>query len=590
MRKPRLFIGSSKESLDIAYAAQENLETVAEVTVWDQGIFNLAQYNLEVLLAALDGCDYGLFIFSPDDVIRIRGEERRTVRDNVLFELGLFIGRLGRHRSFIFVPSDAKDLHLPTDLLGITLGKFQAEREDKNMSAALGPACHKVRNQLKGGGASKGPRLPMGLTLLTRKEFTTLLLEKLGDTSVKKIRLVTYTAEVDAGDINRFKVKGDKDFEVFKRSIVADLAEQQELNLRRIASGTNVKMWKKRAISREASENLIRNAPTGCNLVQRFYYSAPSKRLYMFDEGEAILAYYEVVSDPLTEGGSVYKGIVDAPALRVKRESSLAMFLLDEVVHFLEGLRRTSRSWEEERSILDGGEWRGDGRRPCIKPQAVLLDMDGVLYDSLPLYIKAWKEAFQIIGVDFPDLKVYSEEGRRGEETIRVYLEELGLPIREEEVAKIQKRKKEVLSSLGAPPLQKGARKLVEAIVKQGLDTWVVTGSSNISHLEGLFVDFAGLLMPDRIISGRDVNKGKPSPDPYLVCCERARCHPHNAIVVENAPLGIRAANLAGTFCIAVNTGILPDEQLLREGARAVFRSCEDLGESWPMITDILRS
>jgi predicted nucleotide-binding protein len=136
MRKPRLFVGSSKESLDIAYAIQENLEDAEEVTVWTKGVFDLARYTLEALLVALDRCDYGLFIVTPDDVTRMRGEDRRTVRDNVLFELGLFIGRLGRQRSFIFVPSSVKDFHLPTDLLGISVGSFQAERENGNMRAA----------------------------------------------------------------------------------------------------------------------------------------------------------------------------------------------------------------------------------------------------------------------------------------------------------------------------------------------------------------------------------------------------------------------------------------------------------------------
>ncbi|HSE16328.1 MAG TPA: TIR domain-containing protein [Pyrinomonadaceae bacterium] len=590
MRKPRLFIGSSKESLHIAYAAQENLDDDAEVTVWTQGVFEIARYNLEVLLSALDSCDYGLFIFAADDVTRIRGEDQRTVRDNVLFELGLFIGRLGRHRSFIFVPSDISDLHLPTDLLGITVGRFNAERADRNMKAALGPACHKVRLQLHGDGTTRGPRLPPGLTLLPREEFTTILLEKLGDRAVKNVRLVTYTAEVDAGDINRFKVKGSKNFEVFKRSIVADLAEQQEVNLRRLAAGTNVKLWEKRAVSRNASENLSRNVPTNCKLVQRFYYSAPSKRLYMFDEDEAVIAYYEVIADSLKQAGSLYKGMIDAPALRVRRESPLAVFLLDETTNFLESLRQTSRSWEEERSILDGGEWRGYGKRPCVSPQAVLLDLDGVLYDSLPLYKEAWKEAFQLIEADFPEVKVYSEEGRRGEETIREYLKELGRPISEEEVARIHNKKNDVLSTLGPPPLQKGALQLVEAITRTGLDIWVVTGSSNMPHLEAVTRDFKDLLKPSQIISGRDVKKGKPNPEPYLLCCERAGCHAHNAIVVENAPLGVRAADLAGTFCIAVNTGILPDEQLLREGARAVFKSCKSLAGKWPELMRVLQS
>jgi hypothetical protein len=146
--KPKLFIGSSTEQLSLAYAVQEGLERDAEVTVWDQGIFALSKTALASLIDALAESDFGLFILAPDDISAIRDVSRQTVRDNVIFELGLFIGKLGSERCFMIVPRGLDDLHLPSDLLGITPATFDPDREDENLNAALGPACNRIRRTI----------------------------------------------------------------------------------------------------------------------------------------------------------------------------------------------------------------------------------------------------------------------------------------------------------------------------------------------------------------------------------------------------------------------------------------------------------
>lgn len=147
--KPAVFVGSSTESLDVAYALQENLDHAAEVTVWTQGIFELSKYTLESLIEVLEASDFGIFVFSPDDVSTVRGAEKAAVRDNVVFELGLFAGRLGRERNFILVPKGSEDLlRLPTDLLGMTPALYDAKRQDGNLRAALGPSTTKIAKSL----------------------------------------------------------------------------------------------------------------------------------------------------------------------------------------------------------------------------------------------------------------------------------------------------------------------------------------------------------------------------------------------------------------------------------------------------------
>jgi predicted nucleotide-binding protein len=78
----------------------------------------------------------------------IRGKTLSSVRDNVLFELGLFVGRLGAERSFFIVPEDADDFRLPSDLYGVTYPTFDSKRPDGNWEAALGPACNLIRSTI----------------------------------------------------------------------------------------------------------------------------------------------------------------------------------------------------------------------------------------------------------------------------------------------------------------------------------------------------------------------------------------------------------------------------------------------------------
>lgn len=146
--KPKLFIGSSAESVVIAHAAQQNLRHTAEVTVWNQGVFKLSSTAVESLLEILDQSDFGMFIFSPEDLVSIRGIDSLAVRDNVLFELGLFLGRLGRKRCFILVPEGEADLRIATDLVGITPGTYETGRSDSNLQAATAPACSEIQDAI----------------------------------------------------------------------------------------------------------------------------------------------------------------------------------------------------------------------------------------------------------------------------------------------------------------------------------------------------------------------------------------------------------------------------------------------------------
>lgn len=146
--KANLFISSSVEGLPIANAIQQNLERDCNPTVWDQGIFQLSSSALDGLLAALKTHQFAIFVFTPDDVVKIRENTTLVARDNIVFEFGLFFGGLGKERVYYIKPRNV-DLHIPTDLLGINSGSYDPDREDQNLQAALGPFCNQVREKLK---------------------------------------------------------------------------------------------------------------------------------------------------------------------------------------------------------------------------------------------------------------------------------------------------------------------------------------------------------------------------------------------------------------------------------------------------------
>lgn len=146
--KPKVFIASSVEGLDVAYPLQVNLQHDADITVWSQGVFSLSVTPLDSITEALNSSDFGIFVFSSDDETRMRGNITATVRDNVIFELGVFVGKLGKRRCFIVMP-DNISLHIPTDLIGITPAKYSGERDKSEMAASLGPAAHQIRTAMK---------------------------------------------------------------------------------------------------------------------------------------------------------------------------------------------------------------------------------------------------------------------------------------------------------------------------------------------------------------------------------------------------------------------------------------------------------
>lgn len=146
--KPRVFLGSASESLDLLNAVQGYLRFVGEVTPWPSA-FDFQKYPMDSLETQLESNDFAVFVFSPDDLVNMRKKEFLKTRDNTVFELGLYWGRYGRDRVFFIIPDDQKEYKLPSDLDGLNTLTYDNKRSDGNYSAAVSYACGVISAKIK---------------------------------------------------------------------------------------------------------------------------------------------------------------------------------------------------------------------------------------------------------------------------------------------------------------------------------------------------------------------------------------------------------------------------------------------------------
>ena len=205
--------------------------------------------------------------------------------------------------------------------------------------------------------------------------------------------------------------------------------------------------------------------------------------------------------------------------------------------------------------------------------KAALIDMDGVLYDSMPYHASSWHRLFTELGVKNSDPnEYYLYEGMKGSDTIGMILKrELNRDTTEEERNEIYAKKAQLFKSCGDARPMPGASEMLEGVKNLGLNTILVTGSAQSTLLDGIDRDYPGYFPRERRVTALDVKNGKPHPEPYLRGLEKAGVSPEEAIVMENAPLGVRSGKAAGIFTISVTTGPIPVEAFEKEGADMIF-------------------
>lgn len=217
-------------------------------------------------------------------------------------------------------------------------------------------------------------------------------------------------------------------------------------------------------------------------------------------------------------------------------------------------------------------------KAPSIK--AVFFDQDGILYNSMPYHAAAWAWAMTKHGLPYTEMECYRNEGRTSTGVIQEHhLQMYGTDATPELIEAIYKDKTAYFTEKtgGFPGTIPGVKEVLQYLHTHGVQCWVVTGSGQRDLINALNKTFDNVFVG--IISSFDVTHGKPDPEPYLKAWERCGFDKSECMVVENAPLGVRAAKAAGLFTAAVNTGILPDSDLAAEHADLILPDMQALLE-----------
>lgn len=220
---------------------------------------------------------------------------------------------------------------------------------------------------------------------------------------------------------------------------------------------------------------------------------------------------------------------------------------------------------------------------------SAMFDMDGVLFDSMKNHAHCWHKTMAHFGMNMSLEEAYMHEGRTGAGTINlVSMRERGYESNPEEIEEIYGYKSRLFNACPEAPRMPGAYELLKQVKASGIVPVLVTGSGQKSLIERLNHNFPDIFRPHLMVTAFDVKYGKPNPEPYLMGLQKAgNLAVNQSMVIENAPLGVKAGVASGCFTIAVNTGPLPDSALLEQGASLLFSSMQELSDSWTLLFDV---
>lgn len=227
---------------------------------------------------------------------------------------------------------------------------------------------------------------------------------------------------------------------------------------------------------------------------------------------------------------------------------------------------------------------------PDVRLRAVLFDMDGVLFNSMPYHADAWHTVMERHGLHLSREEAFLHEGRTGAATINiVYRRQYGRDADPELVKQIYAEKSAEFALHPEPERMKRAPELIQKVKECGLIPVLVTGSGQTTLLDRLAHSYPDTFDRAHMVTAFDVKYGKPNPEPYLMGLAKAGVTAREALVVENAPIGVQAGVAAGIFTVAVNTGPLDGQVLLDAGANLLFPSMQAFSDRWEQVYRVLK-
>jgi len=184
--------------------------------------------------------------------------------------------------------------------------------------------------------------------------------------------------------------------------------------------------------------------------------------------------------------------------------------------------------------------------------RGVFFDLDGVIVDTLHYHYLAWKHMFEQRGGTVNERTVLLHEGRNSREILPVLMQESGVRIPPEQQAQFIEDKRAYYRSIVRVEQYPNALGTIDELKARGFKVALVTACAlkNMQHS----LDREQQAHFDFIITGDEIPRAKPFPDPYLAAARHLGLQPAECLVVENAPLGIEAARKAGMYCVAVET------------------------------------